>query len=142
MKRLLIIFCLSPLFSLGQEYKTFGDFQYCKDTIVFKGAKLKPGDSVRIGFGSGANKEFVFIFQQTSDMKKRVRGIEHPLPQMANVYMILKRVDEVHRKQGGVNLDFVAPVFGYKKEDEKIEWMAQLTNATESKELFIKPVNQ
>lgn len=143
MDKLLILLCLCPIYSSAQEYKTFADFQYCKDTIVFKGIKLKPGDSVRLGFGSGVSKEFVFIFQQTSDMKKRVRGIEHPLPQMANVYMILKRVDEVHRKQRGIAYDFVAPIFGYKKGDEKIEWMAQLTNATEAKELSLPaPSNQ
>lgn len=142
MNRLLIAFCLCPLFCSAQEYKTFGDFQYCKDTIIFKGIKIRPGDSVRLGFGSGANKDFIFIFQQTSNMKKWVRGLDHPLPQMASVYMIMKRVDDVHRKQGGVSYDFVAPIFGYKREEEKVEWMAQLTNATESKELIINPANQ
>jgi hypothetical protein len=141
MKNILVLL-LFPISVFSQDYKTFGDFQYCKDTIVFKGIKLRPGDTVRLGFGSGVNKDFLFIFQQTSNMKKRVRGLDHPLPQMANVFMILKRVDEGHGKEGGVPYDFVAPIFGYKKEDEKIEWMAQLTNATESKELLIKPGNQ
>lgn len=142
MNRILIVLFLCPLFSWAQEYKTFGDFQYCKDTIIFKGVKIRPGDSVRLGFGSGANKDFVFIFQQTSNMKKRVRSLDHPLPQMANVYMILKRVDIGRVKSGGVFYDFVAPIFGYKKEEEKIEWMAQLTNATEAKELIINSANQ
>lgn len=139
--KLLFSFALT-LFSIGvhaQDYKTYGDFQYCKDTVIYQGVKLRPGDSIHLGFGSGASKDFLFVWQQMVDMKKRAPGIDHPFVQMAGVYMILKRIEVVNKRQAGIDLNYVVPIFGYKREPEKVEWFVQFTNAINSKEIsFVK----
>ena len=133
MKKIIFLLLLAPVYCTAQQYTQYGDFKYCGDTLIFRGTKIQPGDSVRLGFGSGANKNFIFVFQQTSNMKKRLMGIENPLPQMASMYLILKRIDKV--KVRGFNI--VEPIFGRNIPKERLEWSLQFTNAVDSKEIIL-----
>lgn len=134
--KFLLIFFLLPLGLKAQEYKTFGDFKYLDDTLIFNGRKIVPGDTINVGFGSGEDKKFLFIMQQTSNMKKYINSFPYLLTQYANTKLIFKRIDIVDKKQSGVHVFAVEPIFGFTKEDEKIEWTVQLTNASKSNEIY------
>jgi hypothetical protein len=117
--------------------KSFADFHYSGDTLFIQGKTLIPGDTIHLGFGSGTNKQFLFISQQTSDMRKYSTRNEFLPYQFANSYLIFKRIDIVDKKQSGVPLHFVAPIFGTTLSNERLEWMISFANAINSKEVIL-----
>lgn len=136
MKKTVILLLLTVILSnaYSQERATYGDFSYSGDTLFFNNKIFTPGDTVHLGTGSGINKQFLFVSEQTSNMKKH-KGMQVPI-QWANTFLIYKRIDIVDKKSYGLKINFVEPIFGQSLGEEKTEWMISLTNALKSGEIL------
>jgi hypothetical protein len=55
----LLIFLLLPLITKSQV--ALPNQYHDADTLIYNGKRIKPGDTLQLGFGSDANKDFVFI---------------------------------------------------------------------------------
>ena len=136
MKTFLLLLSLT-FFSAIHAQQQFGDFKHSNDTLFIQDKMFLPGDTLHLGFGSGANKQFLFIAQQTSNMKKYVTN-QPALPyQFANSYLIYKRIEVVNKKQAGIKMNFVEPIFGTSLQDERLEWMISFTNAIKTGEILL-----
>ena len=76
-----ITFLLVSLFAKSQEFK--------KDTMVIGDVRLVPGDTIFMGYGSGINKQFVFIHWRPTVLTYEVGAGPEPLgAQFANGFII------------------------------------------------------
>ena len=60
MKKILLIILLFPALSFAQQKY---DYKEVGETYFINGKKLSPGDTIRLGVGSGADKNFVYIWK-------------------------------------------------------------------------------
>ena len=131
----LLLFVLALITINCYSQKSFADFKYSGDTLYLGERKFIPGDTIHLGFGSGANKEFRYITQQTSDMSKYSPRNTFLPYEFVNSYLIFKRIDAVNKKSEGVQLNFVEPIFGTTPDNEHLEWMINFTYAIKSREI-------
>lgn len=132
---LLLVLSIITVTCFGQ--KSYADFKYSGDTLYLGEKIFVPGDTIHLGFGSGANKQFLYISQQTSDMYKYSTRNAYLPYEFANSYLIFKRIDVVNKKKAGVQMNFVEPIFGTTLDNERLEWMISFTNAVKSGEIVL-----
>lgn len=88
---LMIIFISSV--SAQEKYKKLGNYYYNKKAIIFDSIKLQVNDTLFLGFGSGANKNFVFITYRPNVLTYDVsKGPEPISPRFANGFLVLKEI--------------------------------------------------
>lgn len=108
---------LCSLFVNAQEFKG--------DTLIYENYRLLPGDTIHLGFGSGVNKNFLFVvFHQSS-----ILAGSYPDARFSNSFIIYRgqKVKKVFGKQ------YNDPVFGIN--DTKIRVILQMKNAVQSNEI-------
>lgn len=112
-----IIFLLCSLFAKSQEFKG--------DTLIYDNYRLLPGDTIQLGFGSGVNKNFLFVvFHQSTVLAGSYLDARY-----SNGFVIYKgaKVKKFMGKQ------YDDPVFGIN--GTKYRVIIQFKNAVESNEI-------
>ena len=89
---LIFLFLAMPFLLLSQDYKEHAGVSYLKDTVVYKGYKITPGDTLLLGKGSDENGEFKFV--QLIDMSKFGEGSKVLPAKYFNSFLIFKGIEE------------------------------------------------
>jgi Short C-terminal domain len=131
-----IIFII-PFIATAQSNQTFNyyNFKTDKDTIFYNEYKIKPGDTLYLGFGTGFNKDFLYIIQKPTIWNAQSYGgnivLTYLSSMFSNAYLVFGVME--HKKFFGKKYDY--PVF-YVNGKEKNKYFADIYNGIKSKEII------
>lgn len=129
----LIIFLMilnSSFKTFGQDFKQLGNIKYSQNSIIVENYKLQIGDTVYLGFGSGANKQFIFCWLRpnalTYDVNNPLQGLP---PTFANLPVVVKEI-KIKKTLGKEYVDVI-----YMPTTTKLKISIDIYNALLSKEI-------
>lgn len=77
----------------AQEYKQSGNIKYNSNSVIIENYKLQKGDTVYLGFGSGADKQFIFVFMKPNVLTYNPgKGFEGVPAMFANSALVIKSI--------------------------------------------------
>lgn len=96
MKHITLLLCILFTLSAGaQTYNEYYGWHYLNDTLLVQNKKIAPGDTVHLGWGSGNNKQFLFMYFMPTIMNASSSGPEYLPRAYSNQFMILKEIKEL-----------------------------------------------
>lgn len=127
---LFLLISLLFLTSGQAQYKKQGNVLFNKTSIVIDSFKIEMGDTLYFGFGSGANKQFIFIhFRPTVLNYDANTGLQSLPAAYANGFAVLKQIT-IKKVLGKVYPDVVFQLNG-----SKVKALIDIPNAFQTGEI-------
>lgn len=90
---LTIVLLLITKLSFSQEFKDGGNIKYSSDAVIIENYKIQKGDTIYTGFGSGVNKQFVFIYYRPNALTYNPAvGLEGVPAMFANSHFVIQSI--------------------------------------------------
>lgn len=117
MKRIFIIVVFALLLAkntLAQDYKEAANIKYNSESVIVENFKLQKGDTIYLGFGSGGDKQFVFVFMKPNVLTYNPgKGLEGVPAMYANARLKIESI-AVKKVMGNDAVDIKYSINGKK----------------------------